>query len=181
MIVLASASPRRAELMSLLTDKFIIVPADVDEATSSSHPADIVMDIAILKAKSVARSYPCDTVIGADTIVYYNARALGKPKSEQEAIAYLTELRGKVHCVYTGVCVIKGGRQYCCYERSEVVIRELSDSEILSYVKGGSPMDKAGAYGIQDGVVQSYKGSYENIVGLPTFLISGVPAIAEEI
>lgn len=181
MIVLASASPRRAELMSLITDKFIVVPADVDEVTHSTHPADIVMDIAALKAQSVARSHPNDTVIGADTVVYHNSRVLGKPKSEQEAISFLTQLRGNTHCVYTGVCVIKGGRQYLSYDRSEVIIRGLSDSEIAAYVKGGSPMDKAGAYGIQDGVVRSYLGSYDNIVGLPTSLISGLPVIAEEI
>ena len=181
MIVLASASPRRTELLSSLTSNFIAEAADVEEVTCSEHPADIVMDLAALKAAAVAANHVGDTVIGADTLVLHGGRALGKPKDRQDAIDTLKALRGRVHSVFTGVCVIKGGRQYRMYDVSHVAIRDMSDSEIEAYVDGGSPMDKAGAYGIQDGVASSFTGSYDNIVGFPTELVSGLPALAEDL
>ncbi|MDE6551040.1 MAG: Maf family protein [Clostridia bacterium] len=181
MIVLASASPRRIELLSKLTARYIVEAAHVEEVTDSLHPADIVMDLATLKAAAVAINHPCDTVIGADTLVWYDGEALGKPSSKAEAFECLKKLSGNVHSVYTGVCVIKGGRQYRTFDLSRVRIRDMSDDEIVRYVEGGSPMDKAGAYGIQDGVACSFSGSYDNIVGFPTELIAGLPVLAEDL
>lgn len=172
-IILASASPRRRELLKTLIENFDIIPATGEErADKSLPPEQIVCGLAEHKCNEVFEKEPDAVVIGCDTIVYYGGKVLGKPKSREEAEQTLKELSGKVHSVYTGVCVRSPEKSVTRYDRTEVKFNELSDGFIREYVDGGSPMDKAGCYGIQDGgVVESYSGSYTNVVGLPVELV----------
>lgn len=108
------------------------------------------------------------TVIGADTVVVFGGRIIGKPKDEKQAFDILKELSGKTHSVYTGVCVVRGGKKKAFVRKSRVLFFPLTDERINSYIATGSPMDKAGAYGIQDsGFVKKIRGSYSNVMGLP--------------
>ncbi len=172
-IILASASPRRKELLKQVVENFEIIPAVGEErADKSAPPEQIVCALAKHKCGEVFEKYPDCVVIGCDTIVYFKGKVLGKPKSKAEAEQTLKELSGNVHSVYTGVCVRTAEKCLTEYERTEVTFNRLSDEFIKNYVDGGSPMDKAGCYGIQDeGVVKSYDGSYTNVVGLPVELV----------
>lgn len=172
-IILASASPRRKELLKELVKDFEIIPAAGEErADLTAPPEQIVCELASGKCAEVFGKEPDCVVIGCDTIVYFEGRVLGKPKTREEAEKTLKELSGKTHSVYTGVCVRSAAKILSGYERTEVTFNRLSDEFIKSYVEGGSPMDKAGCYGIQDGgVVESYNGSYTNVVGLPVELV----------
>ena len=174
MIILASASPRRRELLSRITCDFEVVPSGASETTTYRRPHLYVRDLAERKAESVAVAVKSgDTVIAADTIVYFKGKVLNKPRDAKEAADFLRMLSGKKHSVYTGICVIKKGRDgqsrkesYYC--RSIVEFNVLSEDFIAAYVKSGSPLDKAGAYGIQDkGVVKRVTGDRDNVVGLP--------------
>ena len=121
-----------------------------------------------MKACEVARLFPDATVIGADTVVVFGGRIIGKPKDEKQAFDILKELSGKTHSVYTGVCVVRGGKKKAFVRKSRVLFFPLTDERINSYIATGSPMDKAGAYGIQDsGFVKKIRGSYSNVMGLP--------------
>lgn len=131
-------------------------------------PRAAVELLARRKAESVYSSHADSLVIGADTVVAYKGEILGKPSSEGNAVKTLKMLSGNEHSVFTGVCVIYGGKIRVASEESKVRFFSLTDSFIDEYVKGGSPMDKAGSYGIQDGgIVKGFTGSYTNIVGLP--------------
>lgn len=169
MIILASASPRRKELLSRIVGDFGVVPSKGEEKTRYKAPRLYVVDLARNKAREVAaRSDAHDTVIGADTVVSFRGRILGKPEDEKEAKRFLSELSGKKHSVYTGVCVIKDGRETAYYCKSVVQFNKLDEKFIDGYVAGGSPLDKAGAYGAQDeGVVKRVYGDFDNVVGLP--------------
>ena len=172
-IVLASASPRRRQLMEMLGVKELrIVPARGEErAPGASGPEELVKALSAAKAREVALSCePGDLVIGADTIVWVDGRVFGKPKSRAEAAAMLRTLSGRTHEVFTGVTVVVGGRAYSEAERSEVRFRALSEREIAAYVDGGEPMDKAGAYGAQGKAalfVEGIDGDFFNVMGLP--------------
>ncbi len=172
-IILASASPRRKELLKRIVKDFEIIPASGEEHVDKSQPPEnIVCTLAAQKSREVFANHPDAVVIGCDTIVYFNGKVLGKPKTCAEAERTLKELSGKTHSVYTGVCICSPSKCLTRYERSEVKFNELSDGFIKEYVTGGSPMDKAGCYGIQDeGVVKSYSGSYTNVMGLPVALV----------
>ena len=149
---------------------FEIIPTDADEsAVKAKSPARLVKSLSALKANAIDDGIAKDaTVIGADTVVVFRGEALGKPQSEQRAVDMLKSMRGRWHSVYTGVTVRCADKRVCFSVRSRVKMKALSDEEILNYVKDANPLDKAGAYGIQDGrVVQKYRGSYTNIVGLP--------------
>ena len=176
--ILASASPRRKELLKEIVEEFEIIPAKgeekVDEALS---PCELVKALAAQKAREVAAipTAKDKIVLGADTVVALGEKVLGKPVDEADAFAMLSALSGKTHCVYTGVCVSvpkDGGRvEIIQAECTHVTFEELSETFIKSYIASGSPMDKAGAYGIQDGgLVKSLSGSYSNVVGLPVEL-----------
>ena len=172
-IVLASASPRRKELLARIVKDFIIVPAKGEERAEDADPEAVARKLAEQKCEEVFLSRPEDLVIACDTIVVYGGKILGKPKDRADAVNTLKMLSGKTHEVITGVCVRCGNKKLTDSERTEVTFNELSDEFILNYVNGGSPMDKAGSYGIQDGgVVKSYKGGYENVVGLPVELVA---------
>ena len=169
MIVLASASPRRKELLSSIAGDFGVVPSESEEKSAYKAPRLYVQDLARNKAREVAaRTGGRDTVIGADTAVYFKGRILGKPKDADEAKRFLSELSGKKHSVYTGVCIIKDERETTYYCKSVVQFNKLDEKFIDAYVAGGSPLDKAGAYGAQDeGVVRRVYGDFDNVVGLP--------------
>ena len=176
--ILASASPRRKELLAELIDEFEIIPSLADENLAGDYtPIELVKALAELKAREVALRPENEgkTVIGSDTVVAFDGEVLGKPKDEADAFRMLKMLSGKAHAVYTGVCfACNQAGQYRTdvrAEKTDVYFEELSDEWIWQYIRGGSPMDKAGAYGIQDGgLVNRIEGSYTNVVGFPVEL-----------
>ena len=171
MLLLASSSPRRREILSRAGYKFIVVPANADEQVPPGMPpGEIVETLARRKAKAVAQGRPGDTILAADTIVVLDGTVLGKPRDPTEACAMLARLSGRVHTVYTGYCVRAGDRIQTGCESTEVEFYPLSDQEILDYVNTGEPMDKAGAYGIQGLgalLVRRIRGDFYNVMGLP--------------
>ena len=171
MMILASKSPRRIELMTLAGFDFISVPAVKDEnIPNGTSPQDAVLMLSHQKALEIAEKYTSDTVIGADTVVALDDEIMGKPKTEQDAFDMLKKLSGKTHTVLTGVCVISPDKQINFYEKTEVEFYPLGDDEIKQYIASGEPMDKAGAYGIQEKgamFVKSINGDFYNVVGLP--------------
>jgi septum formation protein len=175
-LILASASPRRAELLRQIGLGFQITPSTFQEETlQENDPARLVMELALHKAKQVAGSTSSGTsslVIGADTVVFLEDRILGKPSGPEEAIQMLAQLNGKTHQVFTGIALIQvpGTKQRVDYEMTQVKFRSLSMKEIEAYVSTGEPLDKAGAYGIQGKgavLVEAIHGCYFNVVGLP--------------
>ena len=169
-LILASASPRRKELLGLFRKPFEIRVADIDE-TMEPHkaPFDEVARVSRLKAMAVSREEG-DMVIAADTIVVCEGRVLGKPKDQQEACEMLRLLSGRDHQVMTGVTVVKGQRAETFTEVTGLHFRPLSEEEISAYVATGEPMDKAGSYGIQGGAAlfcTRMVGDYYNVMGLP--------------
>lgn len=175
-IVLASQSPRRIELLSLITPNFSVVPANIDEPSVSAAPAEAVRRISLLKAQKVASLVSSGSlVIGADTLVYAENAVMGKPKNEEEAFEMIKILSGKTHNVYTGVTVINTltNKAFTESECTGVSFAEMSESEIRDYIATGEPMDKAGAYGIQgyaSRFITGISGCYFNVVGLPVRL-----------
>ena len=174
--ILASASPRRKELLRELIDDFTVLPAAGEEKAQDGLPPErLVQELARAKAQEVA-ALPIardKAVLGADTVVAFDGNILGKPKDEREAKAMLSALSGKTHDVYTGVCIVlPNGSVTTDVDRTQVEFFPLSAGFIDEYVATGSPMDKAGAYGIQDGgLVKEIRGSYTNVVGLPVELL----------
>ncbi len=179
-LILASASPRRAELMTQAGFTFTVIPSSVEETIISETPDKIVEDLALQKANDVYKSIKKDfgekdfIVIGADTIVCYNGEILGKPEDEQEAFDMLKLLSHRTHQVYTGVAILyrcDGAKQtYFFNEKTDVTFRTLNDYEIRDYIVSGDCMDKAGSYGIQGPFakhVKGIQGDYFNVVGLP--------------
>ena len=172
-IILASASPRRKELMEMLgVQDLRIIPAKGEErAPAGLTPDELVRFLSRQKAEEVAAAAsPGDTVIAADTVVWVEGRLFGKPHSETEAAEMLRTLSGRAHEVFTGVTVIRGGVCVSEAERSVVHFRELSEAEIAAYVATGEPMDKAGAYGAQGKAalfVRGIEGDFFNVMGLP--------------
>lgn len=171
-IVLASQSPRRRELLSLAFSDFIIMPSNADETLPDGlSPEESVVEIAKRKVLDIRQRVSCDSlVIGADTIVVKDGAILGKPVDKEDAFNMLSSLSGNTHTVYTGVVLAKGDKLSCSYEATDVTFRTLSDDEINAYIATGEPMDKAGAYGIQQlgaFLVEKICGDYFNVVGLP--------------
>lgn len=170
-IILASASPRRKELLSTAGLEFTVRVADVEEVIDeNATPDEVVMSLALQKAQAVAQADPTATVIGADTVVVLDGEILGKPENEQNAIEMLTALSGRSHTVYTGVAIINGEKIKNFCEATQVEFFPLTEDEIRGYVATGEPMDKAGAYGIQGKgcvLVRKIDGDYFNVVGLP--------------
>ncbi len=171
MIVLASASPRRRELLGTLIPDFTIEPAVGEEHTPDhGDPAAAVIALASAKAAEVAATHPQDIVIGADTVVVADGRILGKPKDAADAAAMLRLLSGRSHTVCTGLCLMRGDTVLTHAESTAVHFRALTDDEIAAYVATGEPMDKAGAYAIQGLAslfITGIEGDYFNVVGLP--------------
>ena len=171
-IILASASPRRRELLNRITDDFTVDPAVGEETVGEGlTPAQTACRLAENKCDEVFARHGDCMVIASDTIVVFDGKILGKPKDRADAAATLTALSGNDHSVITGVCVRSPKGKRVDYAETKVTFNRLSSQFIEEYVAGGSPMDKAGSYGIQDGgIVASYEGSYENVVGLPVEL-----------
>lgn len=167
--ILASASPRRRQLLSAILPSFDVIPAERGEKVNLSlFPEQMVCALAENKCDEVFEKYPQATVIGCDTVVVFGNEVLGKPKNRDDAAATLKRLSGKTHYVITGVCVRNKYKKVIDYEKTEVKFNQLSDEFIKIYVDSGSPLDKAGSYGIQDGgLVKEYFGNYTNVVGLP--------------
>lgn len=167
-VILASSSPRRISLLSELVDMFMVIPPKVEETVL--HDAQLsAMFNAFHKGASVfVTSQKNDIVIGCDTVVTLRKKLIGKPKSSAAAKKMLQSLRGKRHYVYSGVSVFSKEKNVTFCTGSTVFMKNLTDEEIDGYIERYNPLDKAGAYGIQDGVVvERFEGEYENIVGLP--------------
>ncbi len=172
--ILASSSPRRRRLLEQLGMEFRVVPSDVDEALhDEGEPKELSRMLVADKAESVARLHPDSLVLAADTIVVHGGEIFGKPVDTQDAWRMLRALSGSVHTVHTGIALshIESGRSESVTESTRVYFSPLSSDEIRTYIEGGSPMDKAGAYGIQDDhgalFVERIEGDYYNVVGLP--------------
>ena len=174
MIILASQSPRRKELMSEdITSSFSIVVSDVDESVDPSlSPLEAVQIIAKRKGEKVFHMYPNDTVISADTIVVIDNHIIGKPKDEEDAKRILHLLSRRMHEVITAYCIFNKDKVVENHVKSHVFFNNLDDELINEYVASGSPMDKAGAYGAQDNndfrLIHKIEGSHKNVIGFPS-------------
>ena len=181
-IILASNSPRRRELLGQMGIKgFKVAAPDVDETVEGNlHPAQIVEELSLRKAKAAAAKNDGDgLIIAADTVVALEGAVLGKPRDKRDAFSMLSALSGNRHDVYTGVTVMLGGRVVTEHERTTVTFRDVEPEEIRAYIATGEPMDKAGAYGIQGRgalLVSGIQGDYCNVVGLPVYRLGRILA-----
>lgn len=173
-LILASRSPRRAEILKREKVEFVVrIPPDVEGGEASSDPAQHVLSLSWRKAASVAEDVENAIVLGADTIVVLDGEILGKPQDRQNAFSTLKKLSGKTHRVYTGITLVNkySGKVVSDYDVTDVKFNQLEDQKIWAYIDTKEPMDKAGAYGIQGMggfLVESIKGSLDNVIGLPT-------------
>ncbi len=175
MLVLASASPRRQELLRNVGISFDVQPAQIPEDPIAGENArDCAERLAREKALAIAKERPKDVVLGADTVVVVDGQILGKPTDAADAARMLRMLSGRTHQVITGVCVVVSGQGLVASETTSVTMSEIPDREIAAYVASGEPMDKAGAYAIQ-GIASRWipriEGDYSNVVGLPVPLV----------
>ncbi len=175
-VVLASASPRRRELLERAGVVFEVVHSPAEELHDASmRPEDLCETNAALKAQAVAETRPDATVIGSDTLVFIDGEPLGKPADLAEARAMLRRLAGRTHSVCTGVCVVfPGGGRKVFHDTTEVTFLPLDDDGIAAYLALANPLDKAGAYGIQEYgelIISGIRGSYENVMGLPVEMV----------
>lgn len=176
-IILASASPRRSELMKQAGFEFEVKVSQKEELYHSIQPDEIVKELALLKAEDIAKQYAEKNmiVIGADTVVAFEGKILGKPQTEEEAFRMIKSFQGRKHQVYTGVAIIEYDHMGKCHVdnhavKTDVYVNAMTDEEIISYIRSDSVMDKAGAYGIQGKFaihIEKIEGDYYNVVGLP--------------
>ena len=172
MVILASGSPRRQERMKQIVDDFVIIVSDIDENVDKNlPPLEAVLKIAKRKGEAVFKNHPNDIVLSADTIVVLNNKIIGKPIDEEDARKILRELSGETHTVITAYCWFKGNQIIENYVVSEVTFHKFNDDFINKYIATGSPLDKAGAYGVQDPeskqIIKEIKGSVDNVIGFP--------------
>jgi septum formation protein len=182
-LVLASSSPRRAELLSAAGFSFEILPVNLDEGSRPGETAEeYVARLAEAKATAARGPQPFpEVVLGADTTVVCDGRILGKPADAADAARMLRLLAGRTHDVLTGICLLTGSRRLVHVERSRVRMSSMSDAEIAWYVASGEPMDKAGGYAVQGQAsrfIEAIDGSYSNVVGLP---VARVYALLKEL
>lgn len=175
-LILASVSPRRRELLAAAGIEFTVVPSPAEEIHDPSlDPGHLCEENARLKAAAVAAIHPRATVIGADTLVFIDDHPLGKPADLDAARAMLRRLSGRIHQVRTGVCVIRpGGHSATAHALTDVRFRALDENTIDNYLARANPLDKAGAYGIQehgDLIIENIEGPYDNVMGLPVALV----------
>lgn len=174
MIILASKSPRRKELLSMCGFEFEIKPAKADETLPENiSPKEAVEYLSRIKAEAINDNE--NIIIGADTVVALGNEIMGKPKDEEDAFLMLSKLSGEIHSVFTGVTLIKKDKKITFSAETKVEFYPLSEEEIREYIATKEPMDKAGAYGIQGYgglLVKSIEGDYNNVVGLPIALLS---------
>ncbi len=175
MLVLASASPRRQELLRHAGIRFEVEPAHIaEDPLPTENPKDCAERLAREKALAIAQRRPNDTVLGADTVVVVDGQMLGKPVDAADAARMLRLLSGRAHQVITAVCLVVSGQWVVGSESTSVTMTKIAEREIADYVAGGEPMDKAGAYAIQ-GIASRWipriEGDYSNVVGLPVALV----------
>ncbi len=177
-LILASESPRRIDILNKLGFEFRVEPPRIDEEDDAitTDPFELPLELARLKAEAVAMLFPSSLVVGADTVVILEDRVLNKPGSDGQAAAFLRSLSGKVHTVVTGLAVKQTSRNLllCGKEKTRVQFRNLSESEITSYIASGEGRDKAGSYAVQGlgaCLIRSIEGCYYNVVGLPVSLL----------
>jgi septum formation protein len=179
-IILASESPRRVDMLRMLGIPFSIIPPDIDETMKAGEtPREFALRISYEKANKVGKLFPDKWVIGADTIVVYKNKILGKPSGEGDAFKMLQLLKGKWHKVITGFCVLNIAKDIIYRDAVEtrVFMKDLVDQEIMKYINTSEPLDKAGSYAVQGKggyMVKEIKGSYSNVVGLPMCEVSEV-------
>ena len=173
-LILASASPRRKELLAKTGLAFDIIPAKGEEIITKSIPGEVVMELSYQKAKEIADKQTEDCiVIGSDTVVAKDNTIMGKPKDKEDAFRMLEMISDDCHQVYTGVTIIRTGENpdvITFAEKTDVYLYPISEKDIHAYIESGDPMDKAGAYGIQGDFavhVKGIEGDYYNVVGLP--------------
>jgi septum formation protein len=172
-IILASGSPSRKELLSLIGLKFKVDVSDFEEDLGLKlKPRELAKHLSFEKARAVAHNYKDAVIIAADTFIVFRDKLLGKPHTDKEALRMLTLLNGKSHSVITGYTVLdtKTGKKSSCSVETKVWFRKMTSSELKSYVKTGEPLDKAGAYAIQEIgslLVKKIEGDYFNVIGLP--------------
>ena len=172
MIILASGSPRRQELLKKLCNDFKIEVCNAAEIETAENPTEVAIKNATIKAETVAKKHFGDIVIGADTIVVLNGKIFGKPHGEKGAFEMLKTLSNKKHEVITGLAICKDGKTFTASEVTEVFFGEMTDEEILAYVTTGEPLDKSGSYALQGGAakfIQKINGDWANVVGLPLY------------
>jgi septum formation protein len=170
-IILASKSPRRTEILSLMNVDHIIIPSTEEEIIEPGlTPEEVVKSLAYQKARSISKTHPFDLVIGSDTIVVINNKILGKPKDYNDAVRMIKLLQNNTHQVMTGVSLIQNNNIDTFVDIAEVTFKEMTQEDIDTYLNLDKPFDKAGAYGIQDShanFVKEIKGDYYTIMGLP--------------
>ena len=173
-IILASASPRRKELLEQIGVSFEVVPSRCEEKITKQKPREVVEELSLQKVRDVAENRKNVIVIGSDTIVWQDGKIMGKPANRSEASEMLRKIQGNTHSVFTGVTVlVKDDREVACHtfsEETRVNVCPMTEEETEAYLNTGEPMDKAGAYGIQGRFaawVKSIEGDYNSVVGLP--------------
>ena len=172
MLILASMSPRRREILALAGFEFTVHPADIDESVPDGTPADSAVMMTAQKKAEAVLPYASeeDVILAADTVVCLDGVIIGKPATTDEAVKTLRTLSDRTHTVYTGYCLLKGGKRISGVEATNVTFRELDGNEIADYVASGEPMDKAGAYGVQGRggtCAKRIDGEYFKVIGLP--------------
>lgn len=172
MLILASMSPRRREILALAGFEFTVHPADIDESVPDGTPAESAVMMTAQKKAEAVLPYASeeDVILAADTVVCLDGVIIGKPATTDEAVKTLRTLSDRTHTVYTGYCLLKGGKRISGVETTNVTFRELDGNEIADYVASGEPMDKAGAYGLQGRgctFAKRIDGEYFNVIGLP--------------
>ncbi len=180
-IVLASASPRRLELLRQIGIEPEVIVSHVEEVVTSSVPGEVVMELSKQKAEDVAKDQEAGTlVIGSDTVVAVDGKILGKPHDHKEAEEMIRSIEGRAHQVYTGVCIVlkaeDGEEDVICnfFDETDVEVYPMTEDEILAYANSEEPMDKAGAYAVQGffgRYIKGLKGSYANVMGLPISMV----------
>lgn len=172
-IILASKSPRRKQLLRKIVKSFKVIPSNINESkVKAKSPEALAVKTAILKAEAIAQKHKNSIVIGADTIVVLGKKIIGKPQSKKEAVSILKSLAGTTHRVITGIAVVDSNtfKIFAGYEETKVKMKKVKLKEIQEYIRSSRPMDKAGAYGIQetdDVFINKIEGDYDNVVGLP--------------
>jgi septum formation protein len=170
-LVLASTSPRRYQILSLLNLPFLMVPPDsLEEASGKRPPKQEALHQAKRKAASLVARFPAAILLGSDTLISLDGVTIGKPKDHDDARQILRRLKGRSHEVVTAVAMLKGAKVFEAVETARVSLRDFTDSELEAYVTTGDPLDKAGAYSIQGagrGLVAGFDGDYLAVVGLP--------------
>ncbi|MBE8954699.1 MAG: septum formation protein Maf [Quinella sp. 2Q5] len=172
MIILASGSPRRHELLRKLCTNFVVEVSDAQEIQSAENPAALAVLNAVHKAQAVAAKHSDAVVIGADTIVVLDGKIFGKPDGASGAFEMLTQLAGRRHEVITGVAICAGGKTFTAAETTEVFFGAMTAADIREYVATGEPLDKSGSYALQGGAtkfIEKIHGDWSNVVGLPVY------------